>query len=258
MPTYYTLGGISKRPTTPDRLCGWTEVFFYNPTSLPCQATITGYFEQLDSITFDREIKVAPFDNGLFVMPDGGDMGFYPELFKDVGFWGLRFDTSTILDIVTIQINGAKDELIKKNTFKGGVSHLLAGELSTQWHFADGYWLYFTGELKEKIAKGPFPFNELEVYYFLNPNPESAKVDLILQFRNLEPQTIHLEVPAGRVSIWRNDGQIPYNQPYGVTILASLPIATTSARYIYSLEGFSDWGINLHCGMPPQVGPITE
>jgi hypothetical protein len=258
VPTYYALGGISKLPTTPDRLSGWTEVFFYNPTSSVCHAKITGYFEQRETITFDQEITVKPFDNGLFVMPDQGELAFFPEIFEDVGFWGLKFNTSTTLDIIVIQINGTSEKLKEQTTFKGGVSHLLAGGLSQQWHFADGLWLNFTGALKEKIAKGPFPFNELEYYFFLNPSPATAKVGMTLQFRNQEPMNLHLEVPSGRVYAWSNYEKIPCNQAYGVKVLSSQPIATTSARYIYSLEGFEDWGINLHCGMPPQAGPITD
>lgn len=258
MHTYYALGGISKLPTTPDRLNGWTEVFFYNPTPEACRARITGYFENRDPIDFDKEVIVKPYDSGLFMMPDTGDFAFYPEIFADVGFWGLKFETSTTLDIVIIQVIGPREKMGEQTTYKGGVSHFLANGLSKQWHFADGLWLNWTAALKGDIARAPFPFNELEYYFFLNPSSELAKVDMTLQFRKLEPMTVHLKVPAGRVYAWCNFEKIPYNQAYGVKVVSDQPIATTSVRYIYSLKGFEDWGINLHCGMPPQAGPIME
>ena len=252
MSTTYSLGGISKLPTTRDKLQGYTEVFFYNPTHSTCRARVTAYFEQREPVPIDEPIVIGSQKSDVLVMPD-----WKPDLFQDVGFWALKLETDTVLDCVVIQIPCQYSQMAQEPTFKGGVSHLLGTGLHTQWHYADGLWLNWTAYFKGDISRAPFPFNELEYYYFLNPGEQDARVDMTIQYRNIEHCTFHLNVPAGRVYAWCNYEKIPYNQPYGVKVVSSQPISTTSARYIYALGGFEEWGINLHCGMPAATGPIT-
>ncbi|MGQ9683453.1 MAG: hypothetical protein ACUVX9_13005 [Anaerolineae bacterium] len=252
MGTYYSMGGISKLPTTSDKLDGWTEVFLYNPTSTLCRARITAYFEDREPVTLDPAEEIKPQNSHLLVMPR-----WHPEVFNDAGFWALKLETNTALDPIVIQVMKPYEDMAKDTTFKGGVSNLLPCQLHREWYFADGLWLNWTDYLKGDIAKAPFPFNELEYYYFLNPGDRPAQVDMTLQFRRLEPMTFHLKVPARRLLAWCNWGKIPYNQPYGVKVASTEPIATTSVRYIYGLRGFDEWGIQLHCAMPAKPGPWT-
>lgn len=248
----YGLAGLSQEVTTPDKLAGWTEVFIYNPTRSLNEVRVTAYFENRDPYLLPQTYTIAPQTSGLLVLPEVA-----PEIFTNVGFCALGFESSKHLDPIMIQLNGSQATLKEKSAFKGGVSHFLGISLHTEWHFVDGLWLEWKRFYQGDASKAPFPFNELEYYFFLNPSKKEANVDMKLLFRNLEPTTLHFIVSAGRCIHWCNYENIPYHQPYAVKVVSSEPVAASSARYIYGLNGLDEWGINLHCGMPAEPGPYT-
>ncbi|MGQ9683662.1 MAG: hypothetical protein ACUVX9_14080 [Anaerolineae bacterium] len=244
----YVTNGLCRIPRQSLDLSGVSELVLYNPTSEPCRTTMTVYYADRAPRTLPP-IEVPAERNLMCQMPE-----MDPGAFGDCGFWGARLEcTAPVIAVLSDTLTYAHDD----PTFKGGATHFLGTGLSRQWHFADGLWLEhywnYRGD-REKLAKHPFPFNEIEYYYFLNPNPRPARVDMTLQFRRLEHETFHLRVPAERVLVWCNLDKIPYNQAYGVKVVASDPIATASTRFIYGLYGFQDWGLTPHTGMPAVVG----
>jgi hypothetical protein len=243
--------GWTKRmgAAAPPNLTGATEMVLYNPTEEPCQATLTVYFLEHEPYTFEP-IDVPAERNVGLTMPE-----WDPTVFEDVGFWGARVVSTTPLVAVL------SDTLMyyhENDTFKGGSTHFLGTKLNKQWHFADGLWLEWKRFHKGDVSKAPFPFNEIEYYYFLNPGPREAKVDMTLQYRFIEHTTFHLRVPAERVYVWCNYEKIPYNQAYGVKVVSTEPISTASTRFIYGVNGLEEWGLTPHTGMPAEPGPITE
>jgi hypothetical protein len=239
----------STKRSEEDDIIGSSEIVLYNPAASACQTEMTVYFMDRPPYTF-APLTIEPERNFQLTLPD-----WAPEVFEDCGFWGARFRSSGPL-IVNLVDGFSYDH--EDDTFKGGCTNILGAALATQWHFADGLWLEWTRFHKGDTSKAPFPFNEIEYYYFLNPGPRDARVDMTLQYRYLEHTTFHLRVPAERLFVWRNFEKIPYNQPYGVKVVSSEPIATSSTRFIYGLHGFDQWGLHTHCGMPPEPGPITE
>lgn len=243
----YVSSGICKKPLAQGDLAGSTRVVLCNPMDLACQVEMTVYFQDREPHTCEP-IEVGPQRNALLVMPDVA-----PAVFEDCGFWGARFVSTrpVIVDLVDgLSYHHADD------TFQGGCTNFLGTHLHPQWYFADGLWLEWKRFHQGDTSKAPFPFNEIEYYHFLNPGPRDAKVDMTLQYRNLEHTTFHLAVPAHRVYVWCNYEKIPYNQPYGVKVVSTEPISTSSTRYIYGLNGFEEWGLHTHCGMPAEPGPM--
>ncbi len=247
----YVSSGICKKPTRQDTLDGMTELLLYNPTDRPSAITMTVFFADRAPHTFEP-VDLPAESNRVLVMPD-----MERTVFEDCGFWGARFESTTPLVVILIDLVGALTNPCPDAAFKGGVTHFLGTKLHTQWHFADGLWLDWKRFYHGDLGKAPFPYNELEYYYVLNPGPHDAQVEMTLQYRHLDHATVLLSVPARRVAVWCNYEQVPYNQPYGVKLLSTEPIATTSVRYIYGLNGFADWGLNLHFGMPAEPGSIT-
>lgn len=248
---HYVAGGICKKPTRPEALDGYTELLLYNPADHAAEITMTVYFEDRPPHTF-APLDLAAESNRVLVMPD-----MDRAIFEDCGFWGARYVSTTPLIVVLIDLVGSLANPCPDPAFKGGVTHFLGTRLHTQWHFADGVWLDHTRFHGGDMARASAPSNELEYYYFLNPGPRDARLEMALHYRYLAHTTIPLTVPAGKTLAWCNYEQIPANQPYGVKLTASEPVSTTSIRYIYGLDGLGEWGLNIHMGMPAEPGPIT-
>jgi hypothetical protein len=81
---------------------------------------------------------------------------------------------------------------------------------------------------------------------------------MMLQYRNLEPATMHFRLKAERVFVWENRDQVPFNQPYAVKIISDEPISVSAARYVYGLRGLDEWGMHVHCSLYGVPGPITR
>jgi hypothetical protein len=130
--------------------------------------------------------------------------------------------------------------------------------LYREWHFPDGVWLDWNRYYNGDISRAPDPFNKMEYYYFLNPNPNDAEITMTLQYRHLAPTTLNFTVKAERVFVWQNMEQILFNHPYAVKIISSEPISASAVRYVYGLRGLDEWGMQVHCAMYGVPGPITE
>jgi hypothetical protein len=244
----YLSSGFTHSPTKEDRRRGGGELVLYNPTPEPCEATMTVYFA-------DREpeilppTQVKPETNALVVMP-----GLAPEVFTDCGFWGAKVLSTTPLMLNFI--DGIR-VVVDRPKFRGGCTNFHGTKLHQEWHFPDGLWLEWNKYYDGDLSKAPWPFNELEYYHFLNPNPRDVEIEMTLQYRNLEPATMHFTVKAERVFAWDNLDKVPYNQPYAVKVLSSDPISASAVRYIYGLRGLDEWGMTVHCAMYGVPGPIA-
>jgi hypothetical protein len=246
----YLSSGFCKSPTEEDPHRGMAELVLYNPTPEPCEATMTVYFADHGPQTL-QPVEIKPETNALVVMPR-----LAPEVFTDRGFWGTKVLSTTALMLNFINAIRIMDD--DRPRFRGGTTNFHGTKLYKEWHFPDGLWLEWNKYYDGDISKAPFPFNELEYYYFLNPNPRDAEVALTLRYRNLDSTTMHFTVKAERVSVWNNLDKVPYNQPYAVKILSSEPISTSAVRYIYGLRGLDEWGMQVHCAMYGVPGPIIE
>lgn len=256
MPTCYALGGLSRLPSAPDTLNGWTEVFVYNPTGADATAVVTAYFEDRPPVQLSQPLSLAAKQSTVLVMPDDNRR---PDPFDNAGFWALKLESGTTLDTVVIQVTGPLNAMPRDTMYKGGVSHLLAIDLHRHWHFAHGLWLDNAHEMPRKVASDADRFNKLQMYYFLNPGRADAHARMNFHYGDPDRPVIDLTVPAERLVVWRNDHKVKPNQSYGLSVIADAPIAATSIRYIYSLAGLDDWGMHLHCAMPGQpAGPARS
>jgi hypothetical protein len=244
----YLASGFTHAATKEDPRNGGGELVLYNPTCEPSEATMTVYLANREPAMLSP-VAVKPETNALVVMP-----GLAPEVFTDCGFWGAKVLSTTPLMLNFI--DGIRI-VVEKPRFRGGCTNFHGTKLHKEWHFPDGLWLEWYKYYNGDTSKAPFPFNELEYYHFLNPNPRDAQVEMTLQFRRLEPKTLHFTVNAERVFVWNNLEKVPYNEPYAVKIVSSEPISASAVRYIYGLCGFEEWGMTVHCAMYGVPGPIT-
>jgi hypothetical protein len=246
----YLSSGFSHQATKEDPRRGFAELRLYNPTPQPCEATMTVYF-------VDQEPQTLPpipvEGRGYACFNDMPTMA--PEVFTDCGFWGAKFLSTTPL--IVIRIGGVRI-MPEKPRFRGGAMNFHGTKLHKEWHFPNGVWRDWNRYYDGDPSKAPNPFNEMESYHFLNPNPQNAEVAMTLRYRELEPTTMHFTVSAERVFVWENMEKIPNNQPYAVKIVSSEPISTAGVRYIYGLRGLDEWGMQVHCHMYGVPGPITE
>jgi hypothetical protein len=247
----YVSCAICKRPTEENPLAGTTEIVLYNPTEKLCQVEMTVYFQDRDPHTF-APIEVVPEHNLQLIMPE-----MDPAVFEDCGFWGARFLSTTPL---VVDVRDGLSYYHEDDSYKGGCTSFLGTKLHKQWLWGNGLWLEWKLYYKGDLSKAPWPFNELEYYYFLNPGPRDAQVAMRLEYQRagLEPTTFHLTVPAERVYVWCNLHKVLYNQRYTTRVISTKPITTSSVRYIYGLSGFEEWGMNEHMTRPAEPWPITE
>ncbi len=243
----YVSNPCCKRAAKDGDLESGLEFLLVNPTRQACRAVMTVYFADRAPHTFPP-IQVAAESNHLLMMPD-----MDPAVFDDCGFWGAKIESDTYLIADPI---GGMHYHHPDLTFKGCAPTFRSTDLHREWHFADGIWTDWKRFCKGDLAKAPNPFNELEYYYFLNPGPRDARVDMRLGFRNVEHETIHLTVPAERVRVWCNYEKIPYNEPYAVKVVSGEPITASAIRFIYGLNGLADWGLNARYPMAGRPGPI--
>ena len=244
----YLSSGFIHSPTEADPRRGFAELVLYNPTSEPSEATMTVYFADREPRTLPP-VPVKPETNTLIVMPP-----LAPEVFTDCKFWGAKFLSTTPLMLNFINAIRIMDD---KPRFRGGTTNFHGTKLHSQWYFPDGVWLDWNQYCQGDLSKAPSPFNKMDFYYFLNPNPRDAEVAMTLQYRHLEPATLRFSVRAERVFVWENRGNVPYNQPYAVKIVSSEPISTAAVRYVYGVRGLDEWGMQVHCSVYGVPGPVT-
>ncbi len=244
----YLSSGITRSPTKEDARRGGGELILYNPTSEACEATTTVYFIDREPCVLPAEL-VKPEANILVVMP-----GWAADVFTECGFWGAKVISTTPLFLNFI--DGIR-YVVEQPRFRGGCTNFHGTKLHTQWYFPDGIWRDWNQYYKGDLGQATVPFNELEYYHFLNPNRHDAQLAMTLQYRNLEPATLHFTVQAERVWVWENRGQVASNQPYAVRITSDEPISVCAARYVYGLRGLDEWGMHVHCSLYGVPGPIT-
>jgi len=242
---YYISSGVCMKPEGIGTLSGFAEIILYNPCEdVVSDVDITVYFEDKQPRAI-KPVAVQPGRNFLLVMPDCD-----PGVFENCGHFGAKFVSTTPLVVEPI---GGPSLYHETNTYQGGCPNFWGTKLHTQWHFADGLWI-----LHENPDAAIWPFNEIEEYYFLNPNKEDARLDITLQFRNIEHMSFKLAAKAESLVVWRNYKRIPYGQPYGMKVISTQPISAASNRFVYGMRcGFNEWGLHPHCAMPGEPGPIT-
>ncbi len=246
----YISCGYSHKPTAEDPRIGWgAEMVLYNPSPEPCWATMTVYYEDKTPITL-KPVPVKPETNELVVMPP-----LAPEAFTDCGFWGLK-----VLSTTPLMLNFIDGIFIKgaERRFSGGCTNFHGTKLHREWYLCDCLWLEWNKLYKGDLSKAPFPFNELEYYHILNPNPRPAEVEMVLRFRDLPWQTMRFTIPPERVWAWNNLDQVPYCKNYTLKVVSTEPVSLSATRYIYDLTGFEPWGMTVHGSMYGIPGPVTE
>lgn len=247
---YYYASGFCHTPTVEDPWKGVPEIILYNPTPEPCTATMKLYFPDRSPVTLDP-CSVKPETNALVVFPN-----YNPALLTDCGYFGFKIESTTPL--IPNYINIGPQLTHPAPQYSGGCCNFHATKLHTEWHFPDGLWLEWNKALNGQVEKAPFPFNEMEHYYFLNPNPADIELDMRLRFRDIDDMHFHFTVGAERLLVWENIDKVPYNKGYGVKVTSSGPMTCSSLRFIYGLRGFHEWGMNIHVTQWAVPGPIVE
>ena len=244
----YLSSGFTRSAIKEDPRRGGGELILYNPTSEPCEATTIVYFSDREPHMLPPEL-VKPEANILVIMP-----GWAPGVFTDCGFWGSKTISTTPLFLNLI--NGIR-YVVEKPRFRGGCTNFHGAKLHKEWYFPNGIWCDWNQYYKGDLGQATSPFNELEYYHFLNPNPHAAEVAMTLQYRYLDPVTLRFTVEAERVFVWENREQVPCNQPYAAKIVSNQPISVSAVRYVYGLRGLDEWGMHVHCSLYGVPGPIT-
>ncbi len=246
MKDYYICNCFNHTPTATDPRYGIVEIVLYNPTRQASTVHMTVYFPDRPAIKIEQPIVVKPETNVLITMPE-----MDPTLFTDAGHWGARFESTTPLLINSICMDGIESQ---ERGYRGGVQSVMGLELDRVWHYADGVFLDWPEFFGGDYSKAPFPFNELEYYYFINPNPVPANLHMTLQYRNLDHVTLDFTIPAERVFKWSTLDKLPPCEAFGVKIESDQPIATSYVRYIYGLHGVDEWGMHVHFALAGTPG----
>lgn len=246
----YFASGFCHNPTADDPRRGVPEIILYNPTGETSEAVMTLYFTDREPLTLDS-VHVKPETNKLVVFPDAK-----PELLADCGYFGAK--TASTTPLVVNYINIGAQILHAPPHFAGGCANFHGTKLHTEWHFPDGLWLEWNKALNGQLEKAPFPFNELEHYYFLNPGKEPAEIDMLLRFHEDKDMKFRFTVPGERVFMWENIDKVPYNKGYTVKVNSDKPVSCSSIRFIYGLRGLDEWGMNVHVTQWAVPGPITD
>lgn len=244
--TYYIANGFAKTATPEDARYGWSELRFFNPSSMTTNIRMTMYFEDRHPVEL-AEKRLKAQDNSLaMAFPKRS-----PELFGAGGPWGLKITSDTPL-LVDHILGGGIEGPAADVRYQGGMSDELAKErASTVWYFGDGFEIKYADP-----AKAPFPFNELEWYHILNPNREKATVTMECLYHGAVGDVFKHEVEGERVKLISNHGLVKLNQPYGIKFTSTLPVVIQSERLIYGLNSIEEWGLHMHNSRPGVPGPI--
>jgi len=251
--TSFISAGIQKERTgRKDQLWGGYEVFLYNPTWEPCDTKMTVYFEGREPYALEKPIHIPPKWSFLQVTSNTA-----PEVLKDVGFWGARYESNVPMVPVLIFGTGGFGGEGLDASLTGGVTHFLGTDLSKLWYFANSIWRTRPARVDDNPL-APRPLCEFEIVYLLNPGSRDAEAILTLQYRNQPPAVVPLTLPAERLVTWRNEGQVVADAPYAVRIESREPISSSAVRYLYDPAGLAEKGVFVRCGMPAVPGPITD
>jgi hypothetical protein len=242
----YIANGFSMDPEKVGEYYGRTELRFWNPTPFDTKVNMTVYYADREPAALP-ELSIKAGGNPLLVFPR--DHG---EFFRNVGPWGMRLVSDTIIMVDHIGGRGRKgpEDNVK---FRGGCNDSLARErLSRLWYFSDGLALVWDPDT------APFPFNEFEWYHILNPNPVEAHVTMKCYYSDGSRESYDYTVGGERVQFIDNYGMVKTNNPFGIRFVSDQPVMVESERFIYGLRGgFEEWGAHLHCPRPGQPAPLV-
>jgi len=246
----YFSGAFCYTPTLQDFRQGQTELVLYNPAAQPCRCTLTAYFTAKPPCELPA-ITVQPETNALLVMPDVNR-----EIFADCGFWGGKIISDSPLMINVV--DGPVQQDPQKPMYRGGCTNCHGTQLHTEWRFPDGLWLEWMKLFGGDANKAPFPFNECELYYFLNPHPFDVDLEVTLQYQHLPHVTQLILLPAKRLYVWDNFEKVEFVKNYALQAVATAPITITAVRQLYGLHGVQEWGKVIHCAMVGIPGPVPQ
>lgn len=242
----YISNGFNADPQEIGEYYGRTELRFWNPTRQDTTVQMTVYYA-------DRgPAKLDP----LFIRAGGNPLLEYPaddpERFGNVGPWGMKLVSETVIMVDHIGGRGRKGPPAHEK-YRGGCNDSLAKDrLSRLWYFSDGLALEWDPDT------APFPFNEFEWYHVLNPNKVDAHVTMKCYYADGSREDYNYAVGAERVLFIDNFGMVKTNSEYGIRFVSDQPIVAESERFIYGLRGgFKEWGAHLHCPRPGLPAPLT-
>jgi hypothetical protein len=243
----YIANGFCKSATPEDKRRGDSELRIWNP--MPWETTLRMRVYYADRPPADLpEIKIGPYANPLLVFPRQ-----HPKVFTDVGPWGMRLVSDTIL-ITDHILGGVGHEGPADNVkYQGGCNDSLAkSRLSTVWYFGDGIVLQWDPE------KAPFPFNEFEWYHILNPGKREAAIQMHRYHEDGSHDVRHYTVGAERVLMIEDfePKPPPFTDSFGIRFVSTERVCIESERFIYGLHGIEEWGANLHCTRQGLPGPL--
>ncbi len=240
MYTSYLCGGFCHQPTTQNPQRGRADLAVYNPGDTLVDVSLTIYFTDRPPAALPV-FTVAPGVNRIFRFPEE-----LPQIFADCGFWGAKSEASSP---VILSLTSGFNQVGQKEWLAGGATIQHGTNLDTVWQFPDGLWLEWVKHFGGDKSKSPFPFNEIEHYFVLNPHDQDIHINLVLQYQHIEPVTMQYPVKAQSVFVWDNFEKVAYVKNYCMKIQSSQPVACSAVRYIYDLDGFAPWGIQVHCAM---------
>jgi hypothetical protein len=139
--------------------------------------------------------------------------------------------------------------LLGEKLFTGGFTSFNSTKLNESWQFPNGLWLEWIRHYNGDRKLSPFPFNEIEHYLVLNPHPEDLEAEMVLQYQRKPHPTEPILLRGERMFVWNNFEKVDYVANYAFKVVSPKPIAASAVRYIYGLDGFDEWGIQVHCAM---------
>jgi hypothetical protein len=244
----YVSSGFCHTPTAEDPRHGVAELVLYNPASAPAEATITAYFEKRVPYVLPT-VQIKGETNASLDFPEAA-----PEVFTDCGFWGAKIESSAPLAVNLI----SGHRLMRgEKLFTGGSTSFNGSKLSRSWQFPDGLWLEWVRFYNGDRSHMPFPFNEIEHYCVLNPHPQDLEAQVELQYQRREHPCECVLLRGERLWVWSNFERVDYNAGYALKVTAPQPVAASAVRYIYGLDGFDAWGVQVHCAMLSVPGDIS-
>jgi len=242
--TYYIANGFCRDAHDVADPHGMSELRFWNPTPWETGVRMTVYYSDAPPRRLP-DLTIPSEGNPLLVFPQ-----HHTEFFRNVGPWGMKLVSDTVLMLDHICVCGRKapDDNVR---FAGGVVDSLAhNRLSRLWYFGDGLRLTWDPD------NAPWPFNEFEWYNILNPGGRGAQVRMRCYYGDGSRETHEFTVGAERVLLIDNLPLVKTNNPFGIRFVSDEPIAVESTRFIYGLHSMEEWGATVHCHRPGLPAPL--
>lgn len=245
----YQGSGACFTPTEADRRWGISELVIYNPAPIKIEVNLTIYFTEREPYTMEPVI-VKPETNELIIFPDVNH-----EIFANCGFFGVKAESD--YPILLNMVGGFQIHQGEYPKYRGGCINFHGTKLDTTWRIPDGLWLEWNLSTKGDLSKAGFPFNESELYFFLNPHPFDVEMEMLIEYRRSEHELLHFTLPAERNFVWDNLGKVHFHNGYAIRTKTSASIHASAVRNLYGLTGIGEWGLTVHCAMHGIPGEIS-